>query len=107
MAVTIPYLVLLVRPQIVFGYEARADNVVLHSRAPLSAKAVEIASAAEQRVKRSPLYVPTDTYDVYLCDTPRSSPSSRCGTATPAGSPTSTSAATCGCDHRTSNGIGS
>ena len=68
-AVAIPYVVLLVRPQIVFGYEARADNVVLHARAPLPGKAVEIAAAAEERLKRSPLYVPTDTYDVYLCDT--------------------------------------
>jgi hypothetical protein len=69
-AAVIPYAILLVRPQIVFAYEARAQNVVLHARAPLPGRATDIAAEAQRRVSRSPLYVPTDTYDVYLCDTP-------------------------------------
>jgi hypothetical protein len=67
-AAAVPYAILLTRPQIVFAYEARAQNVVLHARAPLTLKATEIAAAAQQRVSRSPFYVPTETYDVYLCD---------------------------------------
>jgi hypothetical protein len=69
-AAAVVYGVLLVRPQIVFAYEVRAENVVLHARSPLPDRAAEIAAAAQRRVSRSPLYVPTDTYDVYLCDTP-------------------------------------
>jgi hypothetical protein len=67
-AAALPYATLLMRPQIVFAYEARAQNVVLHAQAPLPAQAAEIAAAAHQRISRSPLYVSTDTYDVYLCD---------------------------------------
>jgi hypothetical protein len=70
LALAIPYAVVLTRPQIVFAYEVRANNVVLHARSPLPGRAAEIAAAALQRVSRSPFYVPTDRYDVYLCDTP-------------------------------------
>ena len=64
------YSVLLLRPQIVFAYEVRAGNVVLHARRPLPDHAAQVGADAQQRVGRSSLYVPTDTYDVYLCDTP-------------------------------------
>jgi hypothetical protein len=67
-AMAVPYAVLLTSPQIVFADEVRAENVVLHARSPLPARAAEIAAAAQKRVSRSPFYVPTDTYDVYLCD---------------------------------------
>ena len=69
-AAAVPYAVLLTRPQIVFAYEVRAQNVVLHARSPLPDRAAAIAAAAQRRVSRSPFYVPTDTYDLYLCDTP-------------------------------------
>jgi hypothetical protein len=63
------YGALLLRPQPLFAYEARAGNVVLHARAPFPPRAFEIAEAARQRVARSPFYVAGDTYDVFLCDT--------------------------------------
>jgi len=69
-AIALAYAVVLARPQMVFAYEARADNVVLHARAPLPPQAAAIAATARQRVSRSPFYTPTDTYDVFLCDTP-------------------------------------
>src|SRR5262245_20433582 len=69
-AIAVPYGAILVRPQMVFAHEARADNVVLHARAPLPARAAEIAAAAHERIARSPLYAAGDTYDLYLCDTP-------------------------------------
>jgi hypothetical protein len=62
------YGALLLRPQPLFAYEARAGNVVLHARAPLPRRAFEIAEAARQRVARSPFYAAEDTYDVFLCD---------------------------------------
>ena len=57
-------------PQVVFAYSAQAGNVILHARAPLPAQAAAIAAEAGRRVKRSPLYSPETTYDVFLCDTP-------------------------------------
>lgn len=45
-AAAVPYAVLLARPQIVFAYEVRAENVVLHARSPLPGRAAEIAAAA-------------------------------------------------------------
>jgi len=68
-AIAVPYGAILVRPQMVFAHEVRADNVVLHARAPLPARAAEIAAAAHERIARSPLYAAGDTYDLYLCDT--------------------------------------
>jgi hypothetical protein len=67
--VGIVYGLLLARPQLVFAYEVRAQNVVLHARSPLPPQAALIAAEARRRVGRSPLYVASDTYDVYLCDT--------------------------------------
>ncbi len=64
------YAALLARPQLVFAYEARAGNLVLHARAPLPPRALEIAAGARERVARSRFYDPHATYDVYLCDTP-------------------------------------
>src|SRR5262249_17287917 len=69
-AIAIPYGAILVWPQMLFAYDVRADNVVLHARRPLPARAAEIAAAAHDRITRSPLYVAGDTYDLYLCDTP-------------------------------------
>jgi hypothetical protein len=65
------YVLLLLHPEPLFAYEVRADNVVLHSRAPLPPRASAIARAVLERVGSSPFYSSTDTYDVYLCDTPR------------------------------------
>lgn len=62
------YATLQLRPQVVFAYEARAGNVVLHARTPLPPQARSIAEEARQRVSRSPLYVPEDRYDVFFCD---------------------------------------
>jgi hypothetical protein len=64
------YTALLARPQMVFAYQVRADNLVLHARHPLPAAAATIAAEAERRVRRSPLFVASDSYDVYLCDSP-------------------------------------
>ena len=62
------YGALVLRPQVLFAYEARAGNVVLHARAPLPQGAAEIVEAARQRVARSPFYSAEDTYDVFLSD---------------------------------------
>ncbi len=64
------YVVILVNPQFVFAYHVRAGNVVLHAPSPLPANAADIAAAAHRRISVSPLYVSTDTYHVFLCDTP-------------------------------------
>lgn len=64
------YVALLLHPQPLFAYEVRADNVVLHAREPLPARARAIAEAVRARVASSPFYSASDTYDVYLCDTP-------------------------------------
>jgi len=66
----IGYVVLMARPHLLFPYQARAGNVVLHMRVPATSPARAIAAAAQQRVSRSPLYRAQDTYDVFLCDTP-------------------------------------
>jgi hypothetical protein len=60
----IVYAAVLARPQVVFAYEVRAENLVLHARHPLPAQATAIAAAAQQRLRRSPLYVASDSYDV-------------------------------------------
>jgi hypothetical protein len=64
------YATVYLHPQVVFAYETRAGNVTLHRRSPLPARAGEIAEAARQRVSRSPMYVPGEAYDVFLCDSP-------------------------------------
>src|SRR6185295_11719997 len=66
----VAYGMLLARPQMVFAYETRANNVVLHARTPLPPQAAAIVAGAQQRVSRSPFYAAADTYDVFLCDTP-------------------------------------
>ncbi|HEX6739704.1 MAG TPA: hypothetical protein VF310_15595 [Vicinamibacteria bacterium] len=63
------YAALLARPQPLFAYELRAGNVVLHARAPLPPRAMEIAEEARRRVAVSPFYAAGDTYHVFLCDT--------------------------------------
>jgi hypothetical protein len=68
--VAVVYGVLMARPHLLFAYEARAGNVVLHMRSPVTADALAIAAAAQQRIGRSPLYAADDRYDVFLCDTP-------------------------------------
>src|SRR3954447_9299841 len=70
LAVCAAYGALLLRPQLLFAYEARSDNVVLHARTALPAQAATIVADAQQRVRRSPFYSAPDTYDVFLCDTP-------------------------------------
>src|SRR5258705_8603858 len=69
-AIAAVYGVVVARPQLLFAYEARADNVVLHARTPIATEAASIAAAAQRRISRSPFYSPTDTYDVFLCETP-------------------------------------
>jgi hypothetical protein len=64
------YIALLLHPHPLFAYEVRADNLVLHAREPLPARAQAIAEAVRARVATSPFYSASDTYDVYLCDTP-------------------------------------
>src|SRR3954451_15810001 len=64
------YAMLLLRPQLLFAHEVRAENVVLHARTALPVEAAAILAGAQQRVKHSPFYSPADTYDVFLCDTP-------------------------------------
>jgi hypothetical protein len=63
------YIALLLHPHPLFAYEVRAENVVLHAREPLPARAQQIAEVVLSRVTRSPFYAASDTYDVYLCDT--------------------------------------
>jgi hypothetical protein len=70
LVVLVIYGVVVARPQLLFAYEARAGNVVLHLRSPVSARGMAIAAEAARRVQRSPLYTAHDTYDVFLCDTP-------------------------------------
>src|SRR4051794_13504244 len=69
-AAAIVYALVTARPQMVFAYHVRADNLVLYARHPLPAKAATIAADAQQRLRRSPLFVASDSYDVYLCDSP-------------------------------------
>ncbi len=69
-AVVLSYVGLLLRPQLVFAHETRSGNVVLHSRAALPPRALDIAERARQRAARSPFYDHQATYDVFFCDTP-------------------------------------
>jgi len=69
-AIALAYAVVLARPQMVFAYEARSDNVVLHARAPLPPQAEPLLEDVVRRVARSPLYDAARTHHVFLCDTP-------------------------------------
>lgn len=57
-------------PALLFAHELEVENLVLHSRSPLPARAVEVLRAAHARASRSPFFDANDRYDVYLCDTP-------------------------------------
>jgi hypothetical protein len=69
-AAFVAYCVVVARPQLLFGFDTRAGNVVLHARAPIGADGQSIAAEALRRVSRSPFYEAGATYDVFLCDTP-------------------------------------
>jgi hypothetical protein len=58
-------------PQWLFAYAIDERGVRLHSRTTLPPVAADIVEDARRRVARSPLYRPTDTYDLFLCDTAR------------------------------------
>lgn len=61
---------LAIHPQPLFAYTVQRGNVVLHARAPLPARAAQIADEVVRRAARSPLYDPGRIHHVFLCDTP-------------------------------------
>jgi hypothetical protein len=63
------WLVLVIHPQPLFAYELRRANVVLHARMPLDPQGGPLVDEVVRRVGRSPLYEPSRTHHVFLCDT--------------------------------------
>ena len=68
LALSSAYALVFFEPQILFAHKIRVGNVALHARNPLSTRAIEIAAAAGERLRRSPFYNAKDVYDVFLCD---------------------------------------
>jgi hypothetical protein len=64
------YCALVVHPQPLFAHSAQRENLVLHSRLPLSVEATALAHDVLSRVHRSPLYDAERVHHVFLCDTP-------------------------------------
>lgn len=69
-AVLVLYAAVALNPSLLFAHELRVENLVLHSRAPLPAEARAVLKDAHARASRSPYFDASDSYDLYLCDTP-------------------------------------
>jgi hypothetical protein len=68
--VFVVYMVVLLHPDPLFAHEARYGNIVLHASEPLPPEAIQVARRAHERITRSPYFVASDRYDVYLCQSP-------------------------------------
>ncbi|MBL8941131.1 MAG: hypothetical protein JNM69_41690 [Archangium sp.] len=69
-AVLVLYAAVALNPSLLFAHELRVENLVLHSREPLPPEARTILQAAHDRAAKSPYFDASDSYDLYLCDTP-------------------------------------
>lgn len=63
----IAYLGVLAMPAPLFAYAVAGRSIVLHSDAPLPPEAQGLVDRSEALARRSPLFDPARTYDVYLC----------------------------------------
>ena len=66
----VAYIGVLCSPVPLFAHTTSDQTVVLHSRMRLPPVASDILADAKHRVMRSPLYRPSDRFDIYLCDSP-------------------------------------
>lgn len=70
LAVLLAYAAVALTPSLVFAHEVRVENLVLHTREAPPPEAVALLQRVHARVSALPAFEASDTYDVYLCDTP-------------------------------------
>ena len=62
------YLLLLVFPQPLFAYQLEHDGIVLHARRPIPDAMRQTLERVQTRLARSPLYDPSQTFHVFICE---------------------------------------
>lgn len=62
------YFATLLRPQMFFWWARDGASIHVHSDEPIPASAADVIALAESRIRSSPLFDPTRTYPVYVCN---------------------------------------
>lgn len=67
-ALAASYLATLLYPRMLFSWARHGASIHMHSDEPIPESAAEVIARAESRIRSSPLFDPTRTYPVYVCN---------------------------------------